>query len=390
MDYTEQYSEWLSAYIDGELEPTLEEPLFAALATHAELRRELSELLALRRAARNDLVALLPPLSSTAAIFQSIGIGVGASIITTLLRKLWLPLASALAGSALTWLVMTISSPPPSVPTHQHGQNTIATTPAETTIVERVVYRSRTVYRPSSPWTAALSGATITSTAKDEAVPLPPVEEHQTDSPLLAPLADIPQINFSPEPLVIRRHTIDHSIADPAIEYAASLPELPAPDIYPKFSVVVRGLGTTSLVSVPQQPDRSSLLNTSALGLFYHLSDQHAVGIEIGREPFAMQFYGYREDTRLRYEAYPALLWGTATYQFRTRLSKSLEPFAQFGIGATEFGLLGRATLGLMYRPASSLGVIVGFESALMRYVYQATPYWTPNVGITYGVMFRF
>jgi hypothetical protein len=103
-----------------------------------------------------------------------------------------------------------------------------------------------------------------------------------------------------------------------------------------------------------------------------------------------MQFYGYTEDTRLRYEAYPALLWGVATYQYRRQLGRYVEPFVQIGIGATEFGLLGRSTLGVVYRPAPSLGVMIGLEGALMRYVHQSVPYWTPNIGITYGVVFRF
>lgn len=389
MDYTEQYSEWLSAYLDGELEPTLEEPLFAALATHAELRRELSELLALRRAVRNDLVALVPPLSTTAAVFQSVGVGVGVSLGSTLLRKLWPPLIGALVGSALTWIGLSTSSSPPQ-PLQQRTQSTVAATPPETTVVERIIYRTRTVYQPSTLQIATSAGASKTSPARDEILPSPPTEVRPTDSHRLAPLAEIPQIHFSPEPLVVRRYALDRTIADPAAEYVALMPELPPGDIYPQFSLVARGLGTTSLVSVPQQPDRSSLFNTSALGLFYQLNDRHAVGVEIGREPFAMQFYGYREDIRLRYEAYPALLWGTAAYQFRSRLGKTLEPFVQVGIGATEFGLLGRATLGLVYRPASSLGVMVGVEGAMMRYVYQARPYWTPNLGITYGVMFRF
>lgn len=392
MDYTEQYSEWLSAYLDGELEPALEGPLFTALATHADLRQEMRELLALRRAARNDLVALVPPLSTTAAIFQSLGIGMGASIGASLLRRLWLPFAGALAGGALTWLAMTfLATPPPSPPLAP--QQTAARMPSpETTVVERVVYRTRTVYLPG---TASTARAEESAPAPPEHVATPSMATTPAIQPLqhqqkLALLDDVQPFRFTATPYTIRRSEQPRASSDVAIVHSPQLPSLPTQEHYPQFRLLLRGLATTSLVTVPQQPDRSSVLSTSAIGLLYTLSEHHAVGIEIGREPFAMQFYGYQEDTRLRYEAYPSLLWGVASYQYRTQLGLQWEPFAQLGVGATEFGLLGRATAGVVYRPAPSVSVMLGLEGAVMRYLYQSTPYLTPNVGITYGIMFRF
>lgn len=392
MDYTERYSEWLSAYLDGELEPALEEPLFSALATHADLRQEMRELLALRRAACNDLVALVPPVSTTAAIFQSLGIGMGASIGASLLRRLWLPVASAIAGGALTWLAMTLLSTPPTPPPVAQQQTPPQQPTPETTVVERIVYRTRTVYLPGIPSTARAEEANAATPehATPPATATTPAVQPSQHQQELALLDDVQPIRFTAAPYTIRRSEQSQSPRDVAIEQSAQTPLLPTYEHYPQFRLLLRGLATSSLVTVPQQPDRSSALSTSAVGLFYTLSDHHAVGIEVGREPFAMQFYGYQEDTRLRYEAYPALLWGVASYQYRTQLGPQWEPFAQLGVGATEFGLLGRATAGVVYRPAPSVGVMLGLEGALMRYVYQSTPYLTPNVGITYGIMFRF
>ncbi len=388
MDYTEQYSEWLSAYLDGELEPALEEPLFAALATHAELRQEMGELLALRRAVRNDRVALVPPLSTSAALFQSIGIGAGTGFIVSLLRKVWMPLAGAIVGSALTWLGMTQWGQPSAEQSLVQRETPAPSVAApETTIVERVVYRTRTVYRTVPSPVVATEDAHASTPSDAVQQPSQPAATARD----FVPLAELPEFRIAPSPLVVRRYALPESVTkDPAVEHPTDMPTPPPAEQYPQFRLFLRGLGSTSLVTVPQQPDRSSLLNTSAIGLQYTLSDHHAIGIEVGREPFAMQFYGYSNETRLRYEAYPALLWGTATYQWRTKLGKEFEPFVQVGIGATEFGLLGRTTVGIVYRPTPVLGVMLGAEGALMRYVYQSVPYWTPNVGITYGVVFRF
>lgn len=382
MDYTEQYSQWLSAYLDGELESAFEEPLFSALASHADLRREMRELLALRRAARHDHAVLVPPVASTKAIFQSLGIGVGAGIGTNILQNSWFPLLSALGGGVITWLAMTFlfTSPPPSLRMNEpHDAVSVRTAPPETTVVERIVYRT-------VPSERTLSTATVATTNVSK-----PSQTDVHQSLNTVPMFDEAQSHRSTQtPYLVRRTERTHTITDAITEETPELPPLPSYENYPQFRLLIRGLGTTSLITVPQQPDRSSVLSTSAVGLFYTLSDHHAVGIEIGREPFAMKFYGYQEDTRLRFEAYPALLWGVLSYQYRTNIGSSWEPFAQFGIGATEFGLLGRATAGIMFRPAPSVGVMLGVESALMRYVYQSRPYLTPNVGITYGVLFRF
>ncbi|MCX7929966.1 MAG: hypothetical protein N2663_04535, partial [Chlorobi bacterium] len=232
MDYTTQYSEWLSAYIDGELEPTLEEPLFAALATHADLRHEMRELLALRRAARNDLVALVPPLSTTAALFQSVGIGTGLGVGLGLLRRLWLPLASALIGSTLTWLGLTLTSPPstqPATVTTQRPTPTPLAVP-ETTIVERVVYRTKTVYVPL----ATSSKQTISSPTSPQALVVEPTPTaHQTVSPLIAAL---PQFDVFSPPLVVRRYQVPSTpTTDAAVVHTPTPPDLPSPEAYPQF-----------------------------------------------------------------------------------------------------------------------------------------------------------
>lgn len=385
MDYTAQYSEWLSAYIDGELDASLEEPLFAALASNADLRQELRELLALRQAAHHDRAVLIPPMSATAAVFQSLGIGAGIGAGLSLLHKLWLPALSAIAGGVLTWLGVTariLWTPPQELPQQAALPPTsVPVVKPETTVVERIVYRTRTVYLPSPGGDRDVS-APFSSPSETAQAQLP--------SPL-SPLAEASVVRHMPIPTIVRYIEPAPRLGNDVLAVESPSPPVLSPsELHPQFRLIVRGLGTTSLINVPQQPDRSSPFNTSAVGLLYTLSDHHAIGIEVGREPFAMQFYGYREDTRLRYEAYPALLWGTFAYQYRMRLSPQLEPFMQLGIGATEFGLLGRSSLGVLYRPTTAVGILLGVEGALMRYVYQATPYWTPNVGITYGIMFRF
>ncbi len=66
-------SEFLTLYMDGELDSSLVEEFEAELANNPELQSEYSDLLAIREAVQKDVKNLLPPYESTATIFESLG-----------------------------------------------------------------------------------------------------------------------------------------------------------------------------------------------------------------------------------------------------------------------------------------------------------------------------
>lgn len=133
-------SELLIAYVDGELEQLQEPSLFQALNESSELRTEMRDLLAMRRAIKDDRVAFTPPLAATAAVFGTLGFSapaiIGSSWWSALWSKAGLAVAGVLLGSAVTWFGMnTTSSDKESASTAvmPQQQNTAQSTTAQNT-----------------------------------------------------------------------------------------------------------------------------------------------------------------------------------------------------------------------------------------------------------------
>ncbi len=108
-------SELLHSFLDGEpLDTSLESSLFESLHTNAELRTEMRDLLALTRAVREDKVALVPPIASTAAVFGALGMSTSMLVqsgwLSSLWSKVWIPLAAGIVSSAVTWYAVSPSS----------------------------------------------------------------------------------------------------------------------------------------------------------------------------------------------------------------------------------------------------------------------------------------
>ncbi len=121
-------SELLYSFLEGELETSMEPMLFTALHTSADLRSEMRDMLALNRAVRKDRAAIIPPIASTAAVFGALGMStsmlVNSSWLSALWAKLWIPLAAAIVGSAVTYYAVS--------PGQNSGTSTpvVATAPA--------------------------------------------------------------------------------------------------------------------------------------------------------------------------------------------------------------------------------------------------------------------
>jgi hypothetical protein len=128
------------------------------------------------------------------------------------------------------------------------------------------------------------------------------------------------------------------------------------------------------------------------LGVMYAIGDNHAIGIEGGREPFSQHFFGYENGVRVRYEQNPLAYWATAVYQFTgAPLLPHVHPFAQLQAGGViDLGPLARATLGLKFKPFDRIAVIVGAEGSVLMYRFQNNWFNTNKLGMTYGVSYEF
>lgn len=70
-----KYSELLTYYLDGELDPAMEQELFGEIAENPELQSEMNDMLSIRDSIQSEIYSERVPNDATTAVFSAIGIG---------------------------------------------------------------------------------------------------------------------------------------------------------------------------------------------------------------------------------------------------------------------------------------------------------------------------
>ena len=417
-------SELLHSYIDGELEQTLEPQLFDALNSSMDLRTEMRELLAMKRAVKNDKVAFVPPMAATAAVFGALGMSAPLAWTSAwwsaLWSKAWIPALTAVMGSAITWYA--VNSTETSTNSIQKSDSIAsAQTSSSLTLPNQVkeVYIHDTIQIIKRvPVSTAFSREERVPNTASSSDHYHVVIEKENKSALLADnsvsegkskstggntqvkpddivLQDSP-VSASFAPLLVRRMNATSLTARQPNDVVnisqevASVLSMPEP-FSRKFNLQIRGISASSAVDVSIQPESGLGFNNMALAGIYNFSENFSGGVEIGREPFAMNFKGFVNGLLSKYEVNPSLLWGSAVAQFRMNPVSSLQPFAQLNAGVTNYGLMAKVLVGTYYSPISQLRFLFGVEGSVLRYeVPQTGTYYSPKYGITYGLSYQF
>lgn len=101
-------SEYLTLYMDGELDSSLISEFENELASNLELQSEYKELLAIRGAIQSNVKRLIPPYESTTAIFESLGLSYTTSLTstTTIATSVWqqllIPIVASFSAALVT------------------------------------------------------------------------------------------------------------------------------------------------------------------------------------------------------------------------------------------------------------------------------------------------
>ncbi len=377
-------SRMLHAFMDGELGGTHEEVLFQKLSSNAELRAEMQDHIAIRKAVQHDIEAFTPPASATAAIFASLGFTIPSATVNaasannatahaagaSALRHMWFSTTSAiLATVAAVLLYFQFPLPFDAVGSIVER---VVSTPGETVVIEEPAPISDLAIPPASPARSAVTPAM----RENPSALLPPAVEVRDVTPrdleLLAAAVAAPE-----QPGRVRN------------EQVRFYDLIPRPDGVTFYARNVSMRSDPSPTVVSQSDPWFSNMN---VGVLYALGDNHAIGIEGGREAFSQHFFGTELGMRVRYEQNPLAYWATAVYQFTgDALLPHVHPFAQLQAGgAFDLGPLARATLGLKFRPFDRIAVVVGAEGSVLMYRFQNNWFSTNKVGMTYGVSYEF
>lgn len=378
-------SRMLHAFMDGELGDTHEDVLFEKLSHSPGLRAEMQDHLAIRKAIQHDIEAYTPPATATAAIFTALGFSipsaaaaatpVAAAGAGALTRNIWFGAASSFIAVTMALLLYLLFPIP--------LQDAAST-------VERVVSIPPTnIVLEETPALADLPIA-ITATQQRDNKTAPTqnaafIAEDRVQHELLSTDRDI-AVRQLDERTFAEGKRYPERVNASRIQFFDILPTPEGLTLYARN------------VALQSDPAPTMLSQTEPwfhdvnLGILYAIGNNHAIGIEAGRESFSQHFSGIEEGLPVYYEQNPLVYWATAVYQFTgNALIPHVHPFLQLQAGgAFQLGPLGRATAGLKLKPYDRLAVIVGIEGNMMMYRFQNNWFSTKKMGMTYGVSYEF
>jgi hypothetical protein len=364
----------LHAFLDGELAGVHEEVLFNKLSSSSELRSEMQDQLAIRKAVQHDAEAFNPPSAATAAVFGALGFSIPpplpvvAATSTSLSQRLWMSGASAVTAVAIA--VLLYMQFPALLQQSAGPAERVVSSPPFTVMIEE---------------TPALSDINITAPAARSviasAIPAAAAAELRD--------VDVRSLGFQP------------CKALPASEIALRDPErLPSREVYfydlisaPEgVSFYARNVALRSDPAPKTVSQSESWFRNVNLGLMYALSDYHSIGIEGGQEAFPQHFSGVEYGVAKHWEQNPLKFWATGVYQFNGEaLLSHVYPFAQVQLGGVfQLGGLARTTIGLKFKPFDGIAIMVGAEGSVLMYRFQNAWFRTDKLGMTYGVAYEF
>ena len=379
-------SRMLHAFMDGELGGAQEEALFHKLSGDAALRAEMQDHLAIRKAIQHDIEAFTPPASATAAIFSTLGFTIPSGSTTaaalpggsSMLRSMWFGAgATVLAVATAVFLYLQFPLAFDSVP---RTIERVVSSPSPVTVIEETAAVADLPVTPAATVTGDRSP--VAAAASD--VP--------ASVPVAAPAADFTERAVTPRDMELLAAAVTGRNSPERIRagqvYFYDL--IPKPD---GVTLYARNVALRSDPAPTVMSQSEPWFRNVNLGLMYALDDHHAVGIEGGRESFSQHFNGMTDNgLDVRIEQNPLAYWATAVYQFTgDPLLPHVHPFFQLQAGgAFQLGGLGRAALGLKFRPYDRIALMVGAEGSMLLYRFQRNWFTTNKLGMTYGVSYEF
>lgn len=402
-------SEMLSAYIDGELDEQSTSLLFYTMANNVELQQELQQLMTIRTAASASVVQV-PPHLKQSVLANTIGteektVVSGMSSMTTAGLVIS---AAAIASLATAWFLISDSSENTqylhnisstrSIETHSTEQPALSITsqsefgqhPVES--IQNENQSQQQVQVPKNKSTSlptSFSSSSQTSLDKEQSFlnndlsSYPPKvrnEQNHIDQSFASDVDVISSEIISP--------AISHSVPSlfhtlGALPKISSMSAFSLENEYNSFSVIVRGLMSSSMQSsslpVPSQPFYSDM----GIGVFYALNENTQVGIEAGYDRWTQIYEGKEADTSVRFEQFYNAPWVGMAYRHSVAPVEWLSnasPYMQGGIGVTAVGPLARLALGLQYPIFQSVTFSAGIEASGLAYQYQGTIFASQRV----------
>jgi len=421
-------SKTIHDYLDGELSSTRQDALFAELAKDSALRDEFNQQMKLHMISQSDMALISPPAATTNAIFANLGFtippsagnslasdstvsggGLAATVIMFLKRHaanvMTAVLSAVLTGLIIYFLIDYNFGNNSNFAANQDmknypavassGSSPVTVIPSidqsgiSEADVSRIVNDAMSKYMTEinnhyQNYYAALQEQRLNdvsepnSTSNQPNVIYVPYEKYFTNTPV--------ESDYNREPVINSNLGNDNVLTS-----TASIN--PVASYETDYTVYLRGYSAKSNVNVNVPSQSNPWFINMGLGAAYNINNEHRVGVEIGQEAYPQVFQRSSWGEELTFYQNPVLFWYGATYRYSMTdiiIPDVLYPYAQVMGGFTEVGPVGRAQLGLSYRPDERVSFNLGLEGSGLWYNVDNTIYNTKKFGFTYGVSINY
>ncbi|MBX3043781.1 MAG: hypothetical protein KIT33_13495 [Candidatus Kapabacteria bacterium] len=157
----------------------------------------------------------------------------------------------------------------------------------------------------------------------------------------------------------------------------------------PKLSVQFRRVSSQNSYPPVVVSGESNLFTDNSLGVWYHFMEEVSIGLEGGQEMFSQEF----TLNNLNYSQAPMLYWAGISARYNPNemlIPYTLNPYFTQTIAWTKVGPLSRTQVGMTFNVSSPVSIFVGGEYSWLFYNVGGNIYNTGKLGITGGININF
>lgn len=394
-------SELLHTYLEGELDDSQEGVLFQLLVDDAELRSEMREHLAIRTLVQRDASTLLLPSQVKTATMRAIAAVRSeqrAEVVhRRLLPMLWAAVARPFVFSTTMATVGTICA----LLLWWTGETSVREHAAQQVVRGALAEADPAIVSMEKPHNV-VQKAVVLRNNKRKAQEQQPVSQAVEQLPLVVNTSEdegnetaFPTAE-SIEPAEsqaegLRAYATLPTISTHSIAVQHSVDMLP-PSSH-RVQVHLRGLVAQSLLQTDIPSQSNPWFQNMVAGALYHLSEHHALGVEVGQEEFVQHYSGRENNGSVFYEQRPLLFWAGAAYQYTAEpvgVLGGIRPFGRVVVGGMQTGPLARGLVGMLYQPDARVRFSLGIEGTAAAYQFQNKWFSSEKIGVSYGVSLLF
>lgn len=158
------------------------------------------------------------------------------------------------------------------------------------------------------------------------------------------------------------------------------------------FQIAIRKTSASSLSSETVESTGNQEFNNLGISLFYELSEEFSVGLEISQESFFVSYKGRDSaNNQVRYDQKPNLTSLGILLKFNPNIEIiGLEPTVQVSAGGSYYGITARAGAGFEYQIYPGLNIILQAEYSNLFFRHHKTINSAGKAGLSYGILYKF